>query len=215
MRHKKRSHAKVRDVQRPSCAQFTHGELFWAWDPESTDLLEWQQEENDRRLKQALAFYGGAVVVVDEAEEIETDFPAPYALDCAEVCIQQLIAYDKANGTTLLNAFIQGVLEHAGESSAAPLNIPPAQKQVSLFGAQTGAELPTTVQLQPDSDWLTIRDVYPVADPATSLERLNADIKVAGGKAALCKSRFGLKDGSTLSRHLKALKREIEELVAA
>ena len=49
----------------------------------------------------------------------------------------------------------------------------------------------------------------------TSLERLNADIKAADGKAALCKTRFGLKDGSTLSRHLKALKREIEVLVAA
>ena len=219
VRHKKRSHAKVRDVQRPSCAQFTHGELFWAWDPESTDLLEWQQEENDRRLKQALAFYGGAVVVVDEAEEVETDFPAPYAVDCAEVCIQQLIAYDKANGTTLLNAFVQGVLEHAGESSAAPLNIPPAQKQVPLFVDQTGGSLERpdqpTVQVQPDSDGLTIRDVYPVTDPATSLERLNADIKAAGGKGALCKHRFGLKDGSTLSRHLKALKKEIEELVAA
>ena len=95
------------------------------------------------------------------------------------------------------------------------MNIPPAQEQVSLFGAQTGSERPTTVQIKPDSAGLTIRDVYPLSDSASSFERLIADIEAAGGKAALCKSRFGLRDGSSLSRHLKALKREIEELVAA
>lgn len=211
VRHMKRSHAKVNDVQRPSCAHFTHGELFHAWDFTNPDLADWQIEENRRRLEQALAFYGGAVELVKEAEEVVTDFPAPFAPDCAEVCIQQLKAWDEANGSNLLNHFVQAVLEHAGASSAVPVNIPPASRQQLELVPEPQPTVPTSGDGEP----ATLRDVYPISDPANSLSRLNADIKAAGGKGALCKQRFGLKDGSTLSRHLKALQSAVSELVAA
>jgi hypothetical protein len=126
VRHSKRSHAKVADKNRPSCAQFTHGELLFCWDPTSDDLTSEQIAENRQRLEQALAFYGGAVELVQEAEKVESTFEAPYASDCADVCIQQLKAFDEANGTALLDRFIQAALEHAGVSSIAPVNIPPA-----------------------------------------------------------------------------------------
>ena len=35
VRHMKRSHARRVHSLRPSCAQFTHGELFFAWDPDA------------------------------------------------------------------------------------------------------------------------------------------------------------------------------------
>jgi len=214
VRHKKPSHAKVADVQRPSCAQFTHGEIFWAWDPENEELAEWQLQENQQRLMQALEFFNRAVEVVNEAEEIESNFPAPFALDCAEVCIQQLMKRDQENGTTLLDAFIQGVLEHAGVSSAAPVNIPPAE------GLQTELIPEPTVQLEVDSPLslveegtvLDLKTAYPVEQPAVSLDRLSTDIKQSDlTKADFAQRVFGHKNGQQLSRHLKKLR----ELMAA
>ena len=66
-----------------------------------------------------------------------------------------------------------------------------------------------------DSEPLTLKTAYPVSDPVRSLQSLSSDIKAAGGKAALCVTRFGLKDGSSLSRHIKALKTAVDELVPA
>ena len=66
-----------------------------------------------------------------------------------------------------------------------------------------------------DSRLPALTQEYPISDPVASLKRLEADITAAGGKAALCKNQFGLKDGSSLSRHLKALKAAIAQLVAA
>jgi hypothetical protein len=226
VRHTKRSHAKVADVQRPSCAHFTHGELFWSWDPSDPELADWQIEENCQRLSQALEFYGGAVELVEEAEEIITDFSAPFAADCADVCHQALMGYDQTNRTGLLKSFhlsvlqqmqaadtLDGLLTEIGRSTG-QLDIPPARmKSVS---ADVASEFGPSVSASVDSSApSTLRDVYPISDPANSLARLNGDIRAAGGKAALCQQRFGLRDGSSLSRHLKALQHVLTDLMAA
>ena len=226
VRHMKRSHAKVNDVQRPSCAHFTHGELFHAWDITNPDLLGWQIEENRQRLEQALAFYGGAVELVEEAAEVATDFPAPFDSSCAEVCHQQLLGYDQAKDTDLVTAFHLAVLQQMQAAgtldelldaighSTAPADIQPAageNGQTVIAIPESGPTVPTSV----DSRLPALTQEYPISDPVASLKRLEADITAAGGKAALCKNQFGLKDGSSLSRHLKALKAAIAQLVAA
>ena len=229
VRHSKKTHAKVADVQRPSCANFTHGELFWCWDPSNPDLTAEQKEQNRHRLQQALAFYDGAVELVQEAEQQETDFNAPYATDCADVCHQQLLAHDQEKATDLLTAFhlaalkqmqaadtLDQLLAEIGHSTAV-LNIPPANGK-NGSGAAPAVAVPEsgpTVPASGDGERLTLKTAYPISDPVASLKRLNADIEAAGGKAALCQQQFGLKDGSTLSRHLKALQQEISDLVAA
>ena len=129
VRHTKTARAKVADRQRPSCAQFTHGDLFWCWDPAADELTDHQLEENRLRLEKALAFYRGAVVLVKEAAKVETDFPAPFDASCADVCIQQLTAYDQANGTDLVGDFVQRIFQDYPAPSAAPLNIPPAERR--------------------------------------------------------------------------------------
>jgi hypothetical protein len=226
VRHTKRSHAKVADVQRPSCAHSTHGALFWCWDPSDPDLADWQIEENRQRLKQALEFYGGAVELVEEAEAIITDFSAPFAPDCADVCHQALMGYDQTNRTDLVKLFhlsvlqqmlaadtLDGVLAEIGYSTAR-LNIPPACVKNERAGvvSEAGPSVSASVDSPAPS---TLRDVYPISDPANSLVRLNGDIHAAGGKAALCHQRFGLRDGSSLSRHLKALQQVLTDLAAA
>ena len=226
VRHMKRSHAKVNDVQRPSCAHFTHGELFHAWDITNPDLMGWQIEENRQRLEQALAFYGGAVELVEEAAEVATDFPAPFDSSCAEVCHQQLLGYDQEKDTDLVTAFHLAVLQQMQAAgtldelldaighSIAPADIQPAageNGQTVIAIPESGPTVPTSV----DSRLPALTQEYPISDPVASLKRLEADITAAGGKAALCKNQFGLKDGSSLSRHLKALKAAIAQLVAA
>ena len=280
VRHMKRSHAKVNDVQRPSCAHFTHGELFHAWDITNPDLLGWQIEENRQRLEQALAFYGGAVELVEEAAEVATDFPAPFDSSCAEVCHQQLLGYDQEKDTDLVTAFHLAVLQQMQAAgtldelldaighSTAPADIRPASRQQmalvedkpvaigwrpaegdwihvdgyddKVFVVQDidGDRLWVTAVGEPGGNWMgpvsdadvckastvptsvdsrlpALTQEYPISDPVASLKRLEADITAAGGKAALCKNQFGLKDGSSLSRHQKALKAAIAQLVAA
>ena len=143
VRHTKTARAKLADKQRPSCAHFTHGELFWCWDPAADDLTDWQLNENRQRLHQALDFYGGAVVLVEEAAKVETDFPAPFDASCADVCHQELTGYDSANGTEFVTEFhlmalqqmqaagtLDEMLRSVGHaSSRGHLNILPARKQ--------------------------------------------------------------------------------------
>ena len=218
VRHMKRSHAKVNDVQRPSCAHFTHGELFFKWDPSNPDLTRDQIIENRRCLEEALAYYGGAVELVEEAEEVVTDFPAPFAADCAEVCIQQLQDWDKTNGSNLLDHFVKAVLEHAGASSDAPLNIPPASReQMQLIPEPTvPSSVDSPTALVDENTVLDMRAVYPISNAANSLAQLTADITASGmKKAAFAQHHFGHKRGDLLSRHLKQLRNAVDELVAA
>jgi hypothetical protein len=141
VRHVKRDRGPLADRQRPSCAQFTHGELLFAWSPTDEKLTPEQLEDNRQRMEQALRYYGGAIEVVQEAEEVETDFSAPFDTDCGDVCIQHLKDFDKANGTKLELSFYksvltslksEGMLEAALKGvgqSAAPVNIQPVERQ--------------------------------------------------------------------------------------
>ena len=229
VRHMKRSHAAVVDVHRVSCGQFGVMNLFFAWDPTADDLDDEQIEENGDRFQQALDYFDGAVVLADVEQKEETDFPAPFAPDCADVCHQQLLAYDQTHDTDLVASFHLSVLKQMQAAdtldqllaaighSAAVLNISPANGK-NGNGAAPAVAVPEsgpTVPTCGDSDRPTLKAAYPISDPAASLKRLNADIKAAGGKKALCQQQFGLKDGSTLSRHLKALQQVISDLVAA
>jgi hypothetical protein len=228
VRHSKRTHAAVIDVQRVSCGQFGVMNLFFAWDPTADDLNDEQLKENRERFQQALTYFGGAVEVVAVEQMPATDFFAPYATDCADVCHQQLLAYDQANDTDLVASFHLAVLKQMQRArmldqllqeighSAAPLNIPPAGTENGNGSRPVAVpESGPTVPSSGDSERPTLKTVYPVGDPVASLKRLSADIEAAGGKAVLCQQQFGLKDGSTLSRHLKALQQEINDLVAA
>lgn len=294
VRHMRSDRGPLEDRQRPSCAHFGFGELLYCWSPEPGKNVEpltpEQIADNERRLQQAMEWCG-ALKLVKEAEKVETDFLAPFSIDCADTCHQQLAAHDQGNQTTLVADFhlatlkqmqaagtLDQLLQAVGHS-AAVLNIPPANGKNGNGSAPAvaipesgptvpaggGGELgvapgdwvrhdayglcrveiadpdgtlfvsrgdstewrrevsdadvvpakPPTVSSAGDNERQTLKTVYPISDPVASLKRLNADIEAAGGKAALCQQQFGLKDGSTLSRHLKALQHEIEALVAA
>ena len=228
VRHTKRSHAKVNDTQRPSCAHFTHGELFFAWDHTNPDLTRDQIIENRRRLEQALAFYNGAVVLVEEAEEVATDFPAPFSSDCADVCIQQLRAYDKAKGTTLEREFYKAVLTSlqseklldtalaAMGHSATQLNIPPVGGENGIVSTVPSSADSHLSLIHPEDTVLVLTKEYPLSDPELSLHRLNSDIRHSGmKKAEFAIHTFGHNNGQQLSRHLKKLRSAVGELVAA
>ena len=112
VRHNKRDRGFVNHRQRPSCAQFTHGELFFAWDPSTPGGLTAEQEEENRlRMEQALAYFNCAVVVRKVERLPDTEFLAPFDSSCADVCIDQLTAFDKANGTDLVASFIRRITE--------------------------------------------------------------------------------------------------------
>ena len=235
VRHTKRSHAKVNDTQRPSCAHFTHGELLFAWDYTNPDLTRDQIIENRRRLEQALAFYNGAVELVEEAVEVETDFPAPFASDCADVCIQQLRAHDKANGTTLEREFYKAVLTSLQSDqlldaalagighSTTQLNIPPAGGENGNRAPSSEPTVPASADshlslIHPEDEGtvLNLTQDYPLSEPELSLHRLNSDIRLSGMKKAhFAAHTFGHNNGQQLSRHLKKLRSAVGELVAA
>lgn len=148
VRHSKKTHQPASGRLRPSCAQFTKSDFFCCWDPSSDDLSPEQVEENNQRLLQALMYFGadekgegGAVELVTEAEQEDTDFPAPYDPSCADVCINQLTEWDKAKKTDLVRDFHVAALQNMQELSvldqllveidfsATPLNISPANGQ--------------------------------------------------------------------------------------
>lgn len=218
VRHVKRDRGTIADRKRPSCAQFTHGELFFCWDPGADDLTPDQIEDNRQRLEQAIAFYNGALELVQEAEEVQSHFSAPFAPDCGDVCLQQLQMWDKANGTNLLDHFVKAVLKHAEGSSDAPVNIPPASGEngdepTVVAIPESGPTVPT----KGDGEALiTLAGEYPTSDPNRSLARLNWDIRESGlSKTEFAQQRFGHKNGQQLSRHLKRLHQLVNELVAA
>ena len=146
VRHSKRSHETAACRQRPSCAQFTKSDLFFAWDPDPKAGLSREQElENEARLIKALQYFGadqkgegGAIEMVTEETVEDTDFPAPYDSSCADVCINELTEWDQAKGVDLVRDFHLTALKNMQETgvldqllveigfSAAPSNISPA-----------------------------------------------------------------------------------------
>tara|TARA_B100002051_G_scaffold272131_1_gene308192 strand:+ start:99 stop:1325 length:1227 start_codon:yes stop_codon:yes gene_type:complete len=216
VRHMKRSHARRADVQRPSCAQFTHGDLFFCWDPDAKDLSDQQLAENEARLQQALDYYGGAVEVVETPVVAATEFSAPFSSDCASSCLQELLAYDRSNETQLVKSFQLEVLRDLMDQnqladalvevgfSSAPSDISPVQLATPAT--------PAAVPARRDS----LRDVYPLDDAEESLAQLDADIKVSGlKKEKFAAWRFGHKNGQQLSRHLKKLREAVQPAEAA
>ena len=125
VRHSKKTHETAANRLRPSCAQFTKSDLFFCWDHTSEDLTTAQVEENHQRMLQALSLFGadaqgegGAIEIVAEAVQEDTDFPAPYAADCAEVCINKLTEWDEAKKTDLVRDFHVAALRHMQELGA-------------------------------------------------------------------------------------------------
>lgn len=227
VRHVKRDRGPRSDRQRPSCSQFGFGELLFAWHINEKEPLEHDQlEENRQRFEQALAYFDGALVLMQEAAKIDTDFLAPFDISCADTCHQELTAYDQENKTDLVMAFHLKVLnqlqkEEKLESglrsigySADLSNISPASSQNGngrlKVIPELGPVVPTTGDIR-----LSLPATYPISDPITSLKRLESDWEKAGSKVALSRDHFGLKSGSILSRHLKELKTEIKRLVEA
>ena len=238
VRHVKRDRGPLADRQRPSCAQFTHGELLFAWSPTDEKLTPEQLEDNRQRMEQALRYYGGAIEVVQEAEEVETDFSAPFDTDCGDVCIQNLKDFDKANGTKLELSFYksvltslksEGMLEAALQGvgqSAAPVNIQPVERQEPApepFGKvdQLLNEIKELtepeVSVPPTGDnFPSLTEEYPLSDWYKSLGRLNHHIRESGlSKADFARQRFGHQNGQQLSRHLKRLNQLLEKGIRA
>jgi len=227
VRHSKKTHAKVNDRQRPSCAQFTHGEIFWKWDPSANDLTFDQKAENAERLQQALNYFGGAVELVEEAEKIETEFSAPFDSSCADVCLTALTAHDQTEQTGLVEAFHLAVLKQLQENdqldaalqaigySAASPNIPPANGE-NGNGRKVVAvpESGPTVPSKGDGEVTTLSSAYPLKDAEVSIRRLQADLAAekanGGNNQTFALRRFGHPNGQQLSRHIKRLKAEFE-----
>ena len=218
VRHMKRSHARRVHALRPSCSQFTHGELFFAWDADA-ELNDEQLAANEARLQQALDYFGGAVEVVTTEAPKVTDFPAPFSSDCAAACLQELAAYDQANQTELTWAFqlevvrdldnqkrLSEALQAVGHSAVGS-DISPVEKP-KLTG----------VPSRRDSSSLnaSLLEAYPLTTPVESQERLLRHINESGlNKAEFATRRFGHKNGQQLSRHLKKLREAVQPAEAA
>jgi hypothetical protein len=236
VRHMKRSHSKGLS-RRVSCGQFGLGNLFFLWDPTLDDLSPHEVTANRERLEQALEYFEGAVDLVPVEPKVIVDFAAPFTDGCASVCHQELTAFDQNNGTTLVHDFrlavvqqlhaegaLESLLAEVGHS-VAQSDISPAEGEKVPMAAPVeetieyvDGSVHTIDELMDDiglgdvptgGDKPTLKAVYPVSDAFTSLGRLLHDIDEAGGKAALCVDRFGLKDGSSLSRHLKELRKQV------
>ena len=138
LRHYKVRNAAAADRHRPSCSWFCTLDMFFAWDPAADGLSDEQLLENDARMKQALAFYGadargegGAVALVKtEAPLVET-FEAPFDTSCADACIHELGAFDKANGTDLVGAFVRRITEGFSVPFGEPAEIPTSARAVT------------------------------------------------------------------------------------
>lgn len=236
VRHVKRDRGPLDHRQRPSCAQFTHGELMFAWSPTEEKLTAEQLEDNRQRLEQALHYYGGAIEVVQEAEQVETDFSAPFDTDCGDICIQNLKDFDKANGTTLEFSFYksvltslksEGLLEAALNgvgSSPAPMKPEPTPEPTpepigkldQLLNEIKGTTEPEATVPPKGDDFPALTDEYPLETFSKSLARLNLDIRESGlTKANFARQRFGHQNGQQLSRHLKRLNQLMEKGIRA
>ena len=226
LRHYKIRNAAAADRQRPSCSWFCTLDMFFAWDPEAEGLTDEQLRENDARMKQALAFYGadargegGAVALVEtEAPPVES-FEAPFDSSCADACINELGAFDKANGTDLVGAFVRRIIEGFPIPSAEPTEIPTSARAKESAVEYADGSLHSIDDFMDDiglgdvpmdGDKPKLKVLYPLDIPTVSLARLEADLAEAKehkvNREKFSQQRFGLPNGQQLSRHLKALR---------
>ena len=127
LRHYKVRNAAASDRQRPSCSWFCTLDMFFVWDPDAEGLTEEQLTENKVRMDQALAWYDGAVELVETEKPPVENFEAPFDSSCADVCINELNAYDEANGTNCLEAFVRRIADFA-VPSVESTEIPPSAR---------------------------------------------------------------------------------------
>ena len=226
LRHYKVRNAAAVDRQRPSCSWFCTLDMFFAWDPEAEGLSDEQLSENAARMKKALAFYGadargegGAVALVKtEAPPVES-FEAPFDSSCADACINELGAFDKANGTDLVGAFVRRITEGFPIPSAEPSEIPTSARadksavqyaDGSLHSIDDFMDDIGLGDVPMDGGKPKLKVIYPLDRPLSSLKSLEFDIEIAKEKgvtkAEFAQQRFGLPNGQQLSRHLKALR---------
>lgn len=221
LRHYKPRHAPSADRQRPSCSWFGTLDMFFLWDPDAEGLSDEQLRENDARMKQALAWYDGAVTLVETQAPALTTFEAPFDESCVDVCVNELRAYDQAHGTGLLTAFIKRIQHDMPMDPIAPSEIPPVARTKDCIEYADGS-LHTIDELMDDiglgdvpaqGDKPSLANVYPLNSPAVSLAQLETDLAEAKAqkvtKAQFAHERFGHKRGDLLSRHLKALRQAV------
>lgn len=232
VRHSKKTHAGSLK-QRPSCSQWGWVDLFFAWDPSAKNLTAEQAEENERRMGQALGLFEGAIEVVTVEETVPTAFNCPFA-DAAAVAIDALLGFDMEQGTNTLETFLQTVLDRADELKGVITSIK-AQQQDDADDSDADADIEDD---SPVVDVPTVRDIddtltaeekteviaevpsqpfpklsvsFPKSNAADSLQRLTDLVEAEpGGAAALGKRLWGHADGSSISRHLKALRQLAE-----
>ena len=219
LRHYKVRNAAAVDRQRPSCSWFGTLDAFFVWDPDAEGLTEEQHQENDARMELALGFYEGAVELkAVEAPPVES-FEAPLDSSCADVCVNELDAFDQANGTSLLAAFIRRIREALPMDPIAPSEIPTSARadksavqyaDGSLHSIDDFMDDIGLGDVPMDGGKPKLKVIYPLDRPLSSLKSLEFDIEIAKEKgvtkAEFAQQRFGLPNGQQLSRHLKALR---------
>lgn len=234
LRHYKPRHAPPVDRQRPSCSWFGTLDMFFVWDPEAEGLTDEQLRENEARMAQALAWYDGAVTLVEtEAPALKT-FEAPFDESCFDVCVNELAAFDIANGTTIAAALITNavrflITEGQLETTLAKFGVSLGSRDVphSASAEESKVEyvdgsVHTIDEFMSDiglgdvpaeGDKPTLSKVYPLNSPAVSLAQLETDLAEAKAqkvtKAEFAKQRFGHKRGDLLSRHMKRLREAV------
>ena len=219
LRHYKPRHAAAVDRKRPSCSWFGILDAFFVWDPDADGLTDEQLRENDARMNQAIAWYDGAVELkVVEAPPVAI-FEAPFDSSCADVCVNELDAFDQANGTNLVGAFISRIRHHIPMDPIAPTEIPAVARKKEPVVEYVDGSLHSVDDFMADiglgdvpahGDTPTLADVYPLSRPNSSLKSLELDIEIAKEKgltkAQFAEQRFGHPRGDRLSRHLGALR---------
>ena len=221
LRHYKVRNAAASDRQRPSCSWFCTLDMFFVWDPDAEGLTEEQLTENKVRMDQALAWYDGAVALVETEKPPVENFEAPFDESCFDVCVNELTAFDETNGTDCLGSFIRRMADFP-VPSAEPAEIPPsARVEESVIEYQDGT-LHTVDELMDDiglgdvpaagdtAERPTLRSEYPLDNAKVSLALLETHLAAAKEnkvtKAQFAQQRFGHPRGDLLSRHLKALR---------
>lgn len=221
LRHYKPRHAKSEDRKRPSCSWFGTLDMFFVWDPDAEGLTDEQLCENDARMALALDWYDGAVeLVTTEAPPLKT-FEAPFDSSCADTCINELSAYDKAHGTGLVWDFITRVWGEHSEVSRETRDVPHSASAEESIEYADGS-VHTIDELMDDiglgdvpvkGGKPTLTKVYPLSKPAVSLAQLETDLAEAKAqkltKAEFAKQRFGHSRGDQLSRHMKRLREAV------
>ena len=224
VRHMKRDHAALTEVQRPSCGTFGVGNLLFAWDPTATDLSDEQLTENGERMKQALDYFGGAVELIKETAPEETEFLVPFDGSAGDKCRNGLRVYDRTHSSGLEHEFhltvlrqlmaddaLDELLVEVGHRPAQPIPTTTVVHKPRPIVPIDGAS-PAPKQQRAKRSFLQLN--YPETTPGESLQRLQADIDFLGNAVAFAQAN-GMKDGSSVSRHLSKLRQHLKQLVAA